>query len=167
MTPLSRFLAAPLFVHFPTLLLSHCPILASAISLPTDNSPWYSLRRLSQLHSSHQPARNTDIMGEPSRPSVADLGSKSTSDALGTLSENAAAGRKRKGHRGGKKKRGRRQSFAVDDHGTSLEEAPRISQDSGPTPSSRSHDPFSRLYQSGARNLSSTSLESEALLDHR
>ena len=106
-------------------------------------------------------------MSAPLRPSVADVGSKSTSDALTTMPESGGVGRKRKGHRGGKKKRGRRQSFAIDDPEVTLEEAPRSSQNVGGTPSSRIADPFNRLYQSGGRNLSSASLDSEALLDHR
>ncbi|CAM1506666.1 Fc.00g063070.m01.CDS01 [Cosmosporella sp. VM-42] len=58
--------------------------------------------------------------------------------------------KKRKGHRGGKKKRSRRKSFAVlDDH------------DEG---SQASGDAF---YQDPARNLSSTSIDSQVLLDHR
>lgn len=60
--------------------------------------------------------------------------------------------RKRKGHRGGKKKRSRRKSFAVlDDDG-----ATENDEESG-----------GGLYQHQARNLSETSLDSEALLDHR
>ena len=106
-------------------------------------------------------------MSAPSRPSMADVGSKSTSDALATMPEAGGLGRKRKGHRGGKKKRGRRQSFAIDDSEPIPDDAPRSSQDVGGTPSSRIPDPFNRLYQSSGRNLSSASLDSEALLDHR
>lgn len=60
--------------------------------------------------------------------------------------------KRRKGHRGGKKKRSRRKSFAVlDEDGRS-----DLAEDSG--------DGF---YQAPNRNLSGTSLDSEALLDHR
>ncbi|KAI5466245.1 hypothetical protein BGZ63DRAFT_375714 [Mariannaea sp. PMI_226] len=61
--------------------------------------------------------------------------------------------KKRKGHRGGKKKRARRKSFAVLDE----DEGQDDSQQSGV-------DPF---YKTPAANLSSTSMDSEALLDHR
>lgn len=59
--------------------------------------------------------------------------------------------KKRKGHRGGKKKRSRRKSFAIlDDDGHDEDEG--------------SEQGF---YQHPTRNLSGTSLDSEALLDHR
>lgn len=59
--------------------------------------------------------------------------------------------KKRKGHRGGKKKRQRRKSFAIlDDEDESRTE--------------RSGEP---LYQIPSANLSGTSFDSEALLDHR
>jgi magnesium transporter len=60
--------------------------------------------------------------------------------------------RKRKGHRGGKKKRSRRKSFAAlaeDSH-----------DEAGPSGSGL-------LYQVPRANLSGTSIDSEALLDHR
>ncbi|KAK2606164.1 CorA metal ion transporter [Conoideocrella luteorostrata] len=61
--------------------------------------------------------------------------------------------RKRKGHRGGKKKRSRRKSFAV---------LAEDSHDEAPGPSNPG-----MIYQLPGGNLSGTSLESEALLDHR
>ncbi|KAK8925152.1 putative metal iontransporter [Metarhizium anisopliae] len=60
--------------------------------------------------------------------------------------------RKRKGHRGGKKKRSRRKSFAALAEDSHDEAGP-----SGP----------GLLYQVPKANLSSTSIDSEALLDHR
>ncbi|KAG8421017.1 hypothetical protein J3458_002924 [Metarhizium acridum] len=60
--------------------------------------------------------------------------------------------RKRKGHRGGKKKRSRRKSFAALTEDSHDEAGP-----SGP----------GSLYQVPKANLSSTSIDSEALLDHR
>ena len=62
-----------------------------------------------------------------------------------------SSNRKRKGHRGGKKKRSRRKSFAI------LHED---SHDEGQS----SVDGF---YQQTQGNLSGTSIDSEALLDHR
>ncbi|GAO19856.1 hypothetical protein UVI_02048980 [Ustilaginoidea virens] len=61
--------------------------------------------------------------------------------------------RKRKGHRGGKKKRSRRKSFAA---------LAEDSHDEGPGPSGSA-----MVYQVPAANLSGTSIDSEALLDHR
>lgn len=60
--------------------------------------------------------------------------------------------RKRKGHRGGKKKRSRRKSFAIL-HEESHDE---IGEASG-----------EGFYQLPTGNLSGTSIDSEALLDHR
>jgi len=75
---------------------------------------------------------------------------------------NADPGRKKKrNHRGGKKKRARKQSFAVSTEDGS--EMPEISYRRGP-PESAVRNSFYRLQ---GRNLSSTSIESEALLDHR
>ena len=78
--------------------------------------------------------------------------------------EQPAASKRRKNHRGGKRKKGRRQSFAV---------PTGEGGDGGPSTSNRElpgsnvpRPPFYRLGQSG-RNLSSASLDSEALLDHR
>lgn len=61
--------------------------------------------------------------------------------------------KKRKGHRGGKKKRSRRKSFAILE-GDGQDELDDDSSGQG-------------FYQGPARNLSGTSLDSEALLDHR
>lgn len=60
--------------------------------------------------------------------------------------------RKRKGHRAGKKKRSRRKSFALL-HEDSHDEVDR--------------DPGEGFYKQPAANLSGTSIDSEALLDHR
>lgn len=60
--------------------------------------------------------------------------------------------KKRKGHRGGKKKRQRRKSFAVIDEGHS---------EMGDSANGEG------FYQLPAQNLSGTSMDSEALLDHR
>ena len=91
-----------------------------------------------------------------------------TPNALGTgQAEQTAVSKRRRNHRGGKRKKGRRQSFAVtgEDRGdgntaASNQGVREQSKSNAPMP------PFYRLGQSG-RNLSSTSLDSEALLDHR
>lgn len=71
-----------------------------------------------------------------------------------------ATGRRKRNHRGGKKKRPRKQSFAVasDDDGSGLL---KTSQDRD---QGAARESFYRLQ---GRNLSNTSIDSEALLDHR
>lgn len=63
------------------------------------------------------------------------------------------AHRKRKGHRGGKKKRSRRKSFALLDVDEGHDELEA--------------EPSETFYRIPEGNLSETSIESEALLDHR
>ena len=102
------------------------------------------------------------------RPTEASNKAVDTPNAFGTgHAEQTTASKRRRNHRGGKRKKGRRQSFAVtgDDRGdgnpsTSNQGAREQSSLNAPMP------PFYRLGQSG-RNLSSASLDSEALLDHR
>lgn len=91
------------------------------------------------------------------------------SDAAPTdQSEQPAASRRKRTHRGGKKKRNRRQSFAAPSDTTTTADPARSNHDLLDVPtSSTARPPFYRLGQSGGRNLSSTSLDSEALLDHR
>ncbi len=73
------------------------------------------------------------------------------------------AARKKRSHRGGKKKRNRRQSFAVpSDDGSGLPETSQSRVDVHLQSGARSGS-FYRLQ----RNLSSTSIDSETLLDHR
>ena len=79
-----------------------------------------------------------------------------------------AASRRKRTHRGGKKKRNRRQSFAAPSDDTNTTAPTRSNRDLLDVPSSSTaRPPFYTLGQSGGRNLSSTSLDSEALLDHR
>lgn len=84
-------------------------------------------------------------------------------------SEAPPTSKKRK-HRGGRRKRNRRQSFAAPSEASDAMNPPagRSNHDllNVPRPSAP-QPPFYRLGQSGGRNLSNTSLESEALLDHR
>jgi magnesium transporter len=99
--------------------------------------------------------------GEPSRPSGPTLGNVSGAPASGSSS---AVGKKKK-HRGGKKRRNRRQSFAASadmGHGDDTEGRPSLADIAGHG-NSRGSTSFYGL----SRNLSNTSLESEALLDHR
>ncbi|KAI9838519.1 MAG: magnesium and cobalt transport protein CorA [Sclerophora amabilis] len=84
-----------------------------------------------------------------------------------------AAASKKKKHRAGKKRRNRRQSFAMatDQESNGAAAAAAAAAQSGSShnlldDSGNPRPPFYRLGRSG-RNLSNTSLESEALLDHR
>lgn len=71
--------------------------------------------------------------------------------------------RKKRNHRGGKKKRRRRQSFAAStEDGTEIPHTPHSSRQGASQSAARSS-----FYRMQAQNLSSTSIESEALLDHR
>ena len=74
--------------------------------------------------------------------------------------------KRRRNHRAGRKKKNRRQSFVAGD-GQDME-TDRVNRNMGePSSASAARPPFYRLGQSSGRNLSETSLESEALLDHR
>lgn len=75
--------------------------------------------------------------------------SAAASSAMAEPSQPQRPPKKRKGHRGGKKKRSRRKSFAMlGDH--------ELGESSG-----------NGFYQVAQASLSGTSIDSEALLDHR
>ncbi|KAL8819584.1 MAG: hypothetical protein Q9191_007703, partial [Dirinaria sp. TL-2023a] len=104
----------------------------------------------------------------PRRPIEALASTQSTSAAAPTVQgEQTTGSKKRRNHRGGKKKKGRRQSFAVGAEEQGAANPARSSHNlHEPSTSSTPRPPFYRLGQSG-RNLSSTSLDSQLLLDHR
>ena len=81
--------------------------------------------------------------------------------------EQTATGKKRRNHRAGRKKKARRQSFAL---GNEQEESADLESSThdlhAASTSGTLRPPFYRLGQSGS-NFSSTSLDSQALLDHR
>lgn len=104
---------------------------------------------------------------DPSRPSgptpLIDV-SGATKSQQQVAGSSSAVGKKKK-HRGGKKRRNRRQSFAATadmGHGDDDEGRPSLEDIAGHG-NSRGSTSFYGL----SRNLSNTSLESEALLDHR
>jgi magnesium transporter len=83
--------------------------------------------------------------------------------------QSGSESKKKRKHRGKKSKRNRRQSFAAPSEESSLPPTiPEImTEQNGTTrPDADVRKPFYRLGHSGG-NLSTTSLESEALLDHR
>lgn len=98
-------------------------------------------------------------MDSPARPQRAGATATSAGAGTGTSSQPAVAHppRRRKNHRGGKKKKARRKSFAV--------QPDDITQD--PLNSEGLADESQNFYSRPGRNLSNTSLDSEALLDHR
>ncbi|MCJ1355630.1 MAG: CorA metal ion transporter [Icmadophila ericetorum] len=106
---------------------------------------------------------------ENQRPTEALQNTQSTSNAVPTSSKiDPTTGKKRRNHRGGKKKRNRRQSFAAPGQEAEGIEAMRQSQNMMESATSAStRPPMYRLGQSGGLNLSDTSLDSQALLDHR
>ena len=87
--------------------------------------------------------------------------------ATNSLASNSQIGsKKRRNHRAGKKKRTRRQSFQPapdqDIHGSG-----QVDRPTEPPSAAVARPSLYRLGNSGRGNLSETSLDSEALLDHR
>ncbi|TVY86505.1 putative metal ion transporter [Lachnellula willkommii] len=98
---------------------------------------------------SAQPPSRLTPLSPPQRPEPTAIQSGEAAASNVTLKPP----KKKRNHRGGKKKRTRRQSFAAsteDDNGTGSRPAERDS-----------------FYRVQGRNMSGTSIESEALLDHR
>ena len=104
----------------------------------------------------------------PQRPTGPLQNTQSTSNAVPTIHEEPAAFKKRRKNKSGKKKKNRRQSFAPPLDNPGIGEASRSNHDLLETSMSATpRPPFYRLGQSSGRNLSETSLDSQALLDHR
>jgi magnesium transporter len=117
------------------------------------------------------PNRTSANQSVPARPSVAPI--QESSDAVEQRNQSLPQGgsetRKKRKHRGKKSKRNRRQSFAATSEASAGPPVlPEImtEENGGHRSNSGLRQPFYRLGQSGG-NLSNTSLESEALLDHR
>lgn len=103
----------------------------------------------------------------PHRPTEALLNTQSTTDVLAAAQGDPNAAGKRRNHRGGKKKKkNRRQSFlpAAEEEADPARSSQNIHEQAAST---TPRPPFYRLGQSGGGNLSDTSLDSNALLDHR
>jgi magnesium transporter len=124
------------------------------------------------------PPRTTDRSREQqpgeTRPAAStmqdSLAPQSQTQSAPSVPQASAEGRKKRKHRGGKKKRNRRQSFAAPSEDCAL---PTLEEGSGdhtllevPSNTSTAQMPFYRRGQSSG-NLSSTSLDSDVLLDHR
>ena len=105
----------------------------------------------------------------PQRPTEHLSNTQSTSNNVPTgQGDQAATTRRRKNHRAGKKKKNRRQSFATPGDEAGLADPARSNHDLLDAPNAATaRSPFYRLGQSGGRHLSDTSLDSQALLDHR
>lgn len=104
---------------------------------------------------------------EPQRPTEQLSNTQSTSNAIPTIQgEQAAATRRRKNHRAGRKKKNRRQSFATAGEEARQADSARANRDLlDASNATTARPPFYRLGQSGG--ISDTSLDSQALLDHR
>lgn len=104
----------------------------------------------------------------PHRPTEALLDTQSTTDVLAAAQGDPNTASKRRNHRGGKKKKkNRRQSFlptAAEEEGDPARSSQNLNESATST---TPRPPFYRLGQSGGRNLSETSLDSNTLLDHR
>ena len=103
----------------------------------------------------------------PQRPVESLQNTQSTTNAVPTTQLEGAVPRKRRNHRAGKKKRARRQSFAAPPDDLSAAEGSRSTELLDAPQSGNGRPPFYRLGQSGGGNLSQTSMDSQALLDHR
>ena len=104
----------------------------------------------------------------PQRPTETLLNTQSTTDVLAAAQmDPGIGGKRRKNHRGGKKKKNRRPSFmpGTEENDSGEAASSRVIEDSRDMAAIR--PPFYRLGQSGGRSLSQTSLDSNALLDHR
>ncbi|KAE8449400.1 hypothetical protein EG329_008301 [Mollisiaceae sp. DMI_Dod_QoI] len=110
---------------------------------------------------------SSSSQGPPQRPEPTALqgpsGQNTSNATLRPESTAHAMPKKKRNHRGGKKKRTRKQSFAAStEDGSGL---PETSQSYGA--GSSVNAARASFYRLQGRNLSNTSLESEALLDHR
>lgn len=117
------------------------------------------------------PNKGSENQTPPTRPTVAPLQETSaTADQSNPFSTQGCSEiKKKRKHRGKKSKKGRRQSFVAPSDESSLPSVmPEIMEDQHVANRSSSglKQSIYRLGQPGG-NLSSTSLESEALLDHR
>ncbi|KAL8732931.1 MAG: hypothetical protein Q9181_003780 [Wetmoreana brouardii] len=102
----------------------------------------------------------------PSRPTQGLTNARSTQASV-TIAEGATS-KKRRNHRGGKRKKSRRQSFAVPNEEDETANPARSNQDlTEPQTASSARYPIYKLGQSGGRTVSSSSLDSQELLDHR
>lgn len=108
-------------------------------------------------------------VGDSHRPTEALLNTQSTSNIIQTTQrEDVVPSKKRRNHRAGRRRKNRRQSFAIPDQEGSNVTAVGPNMDlHEPSRSAKARPPFYRLGQSGGRNLSETSIDSSALLDHR
>ena len=110
-----------------------------------------------------------DENSEPQRLPEGLVATQPTSNAVPQApGDGGAASKRRRNHRGGqKKKKNRRQSFAAPSEDPEGTDNPRSNGDHLQPPATAQRPSFYRLGHSGRSNLSDTSLDSQALLDHR
>ena len=104
----------------------------------------------------------------PRRPTEGLLNTQSTTDVLALAQDGLNTPvKRRKNHRAGKKKKNRRQSFLPGVEEGNMDPSRSNQNLHDPQSAGLARPPFYRLGQSGGGNLSETSLDSQALLDHR
>jgi magnesium transporter len=113
------------------------------------------------------PSSNANTENQRPRPTALQIPESNASNSNSTLRPEVvisqAIPKKKRNHRGGRKKRTRKQSFAVStEDGSGMLETSQ-SHRRGPSESAVRNS----FYRLQGRNLSNTSIESEALLDHR
>lgn len=107
-------------------------------------------------------ATSTNDSSIPTRPEPTALQTAQGNAAEIAGTESASAKKKKK-KRGGKKRRPRRESFAaLTEDGSGMPETSQTKLDEAPRSAARES-----FYRVQGGNLSNTSIESEALLDHR
>ena len=120
-----------------------------------------------QQTNTHPSQQSHPTESQPSnRPTDALMNIHSNLDSRASLQSNQSGAKKKK--RGGKKKKNRRQSFlpAAEEESVASGQLNRPAE--APTTAvAGTQQPFYRLAHTGVGNLSETSLDSEALLDHR
>lgn len=154
-----RFLSLPLYSNLAPDLLSYIDLQHSELESSMHPLP-------------PPPQRETGNQAAPTRPTVAPIQEPSTGadrNSKSAFPPPATETKKKRNHRGKKSKRNRRQSFAAPSEADSMPSAvPEVMPEQNGRERSNSgmRQSYHGLGRSGG-NLSSTSLDSETLFDHR
>ena len=132
----------------------------AGLAYPTMSTPPQVTAPMNNTSSQVPQRPEPTVLQEPSAPS-------NTSNA--TLRPDFAGAqpipkKKSRNHRGGKKKRPRRHSFALSNDGSGMPETSQSRRSRSPSADNAARASFYRVQE---RTLSNTSVDSEALLDHR
>ena len=128
-----------------------------------------SLAKVAGSENMAQPSRPTG--SEAERPSMPQAGAESSSRTSNTLrppqlTDNGGVPKKKR-HRAGRKRRNRRQSFVAPSESTATNDLDDVDRRPSLLDASRPSATRSSFYRLNGGARSNTSLESEALLDHR